>query len=224
MEPRFSTHHHGNYQHISKINNKHIMIPLICKFRGATTNTINTSTSSIRQFCIEAKGKTTMMIYPRAAVAATLQWTNPTTNSYHYLLVRRRNPPDQNKWSIPGGAIEIGEETLTAAKREILEETQIRDCLWHSNSFLTTDAIVPDELNNNAYAFHYVIAHCFAKMPTTSGNASPALTPSDDALDAKWLSLEEIKSLECSQHLSKGVIEVITKAETFSTLGILPVQ
>jgi 8-oxo-dGTP diphosphatase len=209
------------YQHTSKINNKHIIINLTCRLRNATTTTISTS---VRQFCVEAKGKTTMMIYPRAAVAATVQWTNPTTNLYHYLLVKRKNPPAQNKWSIPGGKIELGEETLTAAKREIEEETQIRDCLWHSNSFLTTDSIVLDEMNSSSYAFHYVIAHCFAKIPPTSENESPALTPSDDALDAKWLSLEEIKSLECSEHLSKGVIEVITKAEALSTLGILPVQ
>ena len=163
-------------------------------------------------------------MHPRAAVAATIQWTCPTTNLHHYLLVQRKNPPDQNKWSCPGGKIELGEETLTAAKREIEEETQIRGCRWHSNSFLTTDAIVVDESNNgqmdvSSYAFHYVIAHCFARIPACANEKAPAVIPADDALDAKWWTLAELHELECSDH----TIKVIKRAEELNDLGVLPV-
>jgi len=194
---------------------------IIYKVRAATIQVVGIST---RQFCVDAKGKRRMKMYPRAAVAATVQWTNPTTNLHHYLLVQRRNPPNQNKWSIPGGKIELGEETLMAAKREIEEETQIRDCLWNSKSFLTTDSIVPDKKNIGSYAFHYVIAHFFAKIPPTCGNIAPVLTPSDDALDAKWFSLEEVKDIEFSQYLSNGVIEVISQVDKLSTSGILSTE
>jgi len=196
---------------------------IIYKVKAATIQ-VRVVGISTRPFCVEAKGKSRMKMYPRAAVAATLQWTKPATNLHHYLLVQRKNPPDQNKWSIPGGKIELGEKALVAAKREIEEETQIRDCLWNSKSFLTTDAIVPDRKNIGSYAFHYVIAHFFAKIPPTCGNRAPVLTPSDDALDAKWFSLEEIKDIEFSQHLSKGVIEVISQVEKLSTLGILSTE
>ena len=180
--------------------------------------------SSTRQRSSAAKIKINTTIHPRAAVAATIQWTCPTTKSHHYLLVQRKNPPDQNKWSCPGGKIELGEETLTAAKREIEEETQVRGCRWHSNSFLTTDAIVVDKQNKeqkgaSSYAFHYVIAHCFARIPACASQKAPAVVPSDDALDARWWTLAELHDLECSEHTMK----VINRAEELSDLGVLPV-
>src|SRR5439155_77729 len=41
------------------------------------------------------------------------------------LLVRRRRPPNQRRWSIPGGAMELGETVEQAVVRETREETQV---------------------------------------------------------------------------------------------------
>ena len=165
------------------------------------------------------------MIIPRAAVAATIQWTSPRTEINHYLLVQRKNPPDEGKWSIAGGKIILGEPTLAAAIREIREETQLCDCLWHPNSFLTTDAIVADDekggkKDDTSFLFHYVIAHCFAKAPACPSGNAPTIVPSDDALDAKWYTLAEINELDCSEQTS----EVLQRAEELSDLGLLPVS
>ena len=39
------------------------------------------------------------------------------------LLIKRGSPPLLGEWSLPGGAVELGETLRTAAEREALEET-----------------------------------------------------------------------------------------------------
>lgn len=39
------------------------------------------------------------------------------------VLVKRKNPPYQGKFALPGGFVEIGESTEKAAAREVFEET-----------------------------------------------------------------------------------------------------
>ena len=41
------------------------------------------------------------------------------------VLVKRKNPPFQGMWALPGGFVEVGETTEDACKREVLEETGI---------------------------------------------------------------------------------------------------
>ena len=41
------------------------------------------------------------------------------------LLVRRKNPPYQGCWALPGGYVNENEQALEAAKRELAEETNL---------------------------------------------------------------------------------------------------
>lgn len=41
------------------------------------------------------------------------------------LLIRRRNPPFQHQFALPGGFLELGETTEEAALRELREETSV---------------------------------------------------------------------------------------------------
>jgi 8-oxo-dGTP diphosphatase len=47
------------------------------------------------------------------------------------LIIKRAFEPSANRWSIPGGAVEVGESVREAARREVKEElgldTDIRD-------------------------------------------------------------------------------------------------
>lgn len=42
------------------------------------------------------------------------------------LLIRRKNPPYEGRWALPGGFVEYGERVENAVKREILEEAGVK--------------------------------------------------------------------------------------------------
>jgi 8-oxo-dGTP diphosphatase len=60
--------------------------------------------------------------YPMPAVTADMVAIS-RERPYRVLLIRRKRPPFQGTWAIPGGFIEIDEDLESAARREFQEET-----------------------------------------------------------------------------------------------------
>lgn len=163
------------------------------------------------------------VVIPRAAVAVTAQTILPG-NVHYYLLIQRKNPPDAGKWSLPGGKIELGEATMDAAQRELAEETNLlpEACQWYPHPFMTTDAIFPNS-DGSSYSFHYLIAQCFAQFG--EHEELPALEASDDALDAKWWTIQQIQTqLVPDKAVSDMVVGVISRAEELCAKGNLNTQ
>ncbi|MGD8461543.1 MAG: NUDIX hydrolase [Desulfobacterales bacterium] len=106
----------------------------------------------------------------------------------HVLLVRRGQPPAEGLWAIPGGSVKIGETLQAAAEREIREETGIR--IRAAEPIYTFDVIERDK--TGSIRFHYVIVDLSAEY------VSGELTAGDDAIDARWISADEINSLAVS--------------------------
>ncbi|NOK60916.1 MAG: NUDIX hydrolase [Chloroflexi bacterium AL-W] len=65
--------------------------------------------------------------YERPSVTVDVVIFTLQTNELHVLLVQRKNWPYEGCWAIPGGFINMDETLEQAARRELEEETGVRD-------------------------------------------------------------------------------------------------
>lgn len=101
------------------------------------------------------------------------------------LLVRRANPPRRGQWSLPGGAQELGETLIEAARREVREETGIE---LAAISLLTVlDLIEPDA--EGRIRHHYSLVDFVAEADPGEPVAA------HDASDARFVALEDVGRL-----------------------------
>lgn len=122
-------------------------------------------------------------VQPQVAVGAIV------FNNNRVLLVQRGKAPALGLWSIPGGSVELGETLQRATEREIREETGLT--IKAREPVFTFDVIDRDE--NGRVRFHYVIVDLMADY------ISGELRAGDDALDVRWASSGETKSLNMSE-------------------------
>lgn len=98
------------------------------------------------------------------------------------ILIQRRNPPNAGWWGFPGGHVEWGETALEAAARELHEETGV---LARPRGYLTNvDVILPGP--DEAVSHHYLLTAVLCDY------VSGAPTPDDDALQAKWVAVDDL--------------------------------
>lgn len=102
------------------------------------------------------------------------------------LLIRRGREPMLGAWSLPGGALELGETTAEGISREVFEETGVR--VRPVEIVTTLDRIVRDE--KGEVRFHYVLVEWLCVPEDPQG----ALVCGDDAAEARWVRREEIFS------------------------------
>lgn len=101
------------------------------------------------------------------------------------LLVRRKRPPSQGEWAIPGGKVRRGETLRQAAEREIHEETGVT--IRAGEPVYTFELIEPDV--GGAIAYHYVVIDLHADY------VSGVPVAADDASEAAWITRERFPGL-----------------------------
>jgi 8-oxo-dGTP diphosphatase len=109
------------------------------------------------------------------------------------LLVKRGAEPNRGLWAIPGGSLELGETLREGAQREILEETGLVVDAKHP--VYTFDYFERDP--QGRIRFHFVIVDMLADY--LRGDLKAA----DDALEARWLSPADLKTIELSVNTAK---------------------
>lgn len=114
------------------------------------------------------------------------------------LLVRRGNPPRRGEWSLPGGAVELGETLRQAAQREIREECGIEIEL---GPVLDVFEIMQRD-EHDRLQYHYVV------VDFAGDQAGGSLRAGSDALEVRWVDPREIESYG----LPESTRQVIDKA------------
>ena len=114
------------------------------------------------------------------------------------LLVRRGTEPNRGEWSLPGGAVRVGEQLSEAVRREILEETGLAVRVEQTVEIL--DRISRDE--QGKVRFHYVLVDFLCRP---EGGRVAAAT---DVTEARWINRPELSQYR----LRPEMLRVIEKA------------
>ena len=120
------------------------------------------------------------------------------------LLVRRGNEPLKGEWSLPGGAVELGETLQQGVVREVLEETGL--VVVPAGIVEVLDRITRDEVlhdgSSGRVRYHYVLVDFVCHV--TGG----ALREGSDADEVRWVARQELGEY----HLAPITMRVIEKA------------
>lgn len=126
------------------------------------------------------------------------------------LLVRRAKAPLAGEWSLPGGAVELGETLEEAIVREVGEETRLRVApLQVVKAFDHIDRDIDGRVR-----FHYVLVDFLCRIKREDGEASSeetALQHGSDVSEARWVPVEGLRTSK-EFRLTERALEVIAIA------------
>jgi 8-oxo-dGTP diphosphatase len=116
------------------------------------------------------------------------------------LLVRRGQEPLKGEWSLPGGALELGETLQQGIVREVLEETGL--IVVPGGIIEILDRITQDEASGRV-RYHYVLIDFVCHV--TGGG----LCSASDAEEVRWVERDQLQN---GYRLAPVTLVVIEKA------------
>ena len=109
----------------------------------------------------------------------------------HVLMVKRGDYPNKGLWALPGGFVNQHERLMNAALRELKEETGMELLDGYLRSFAKDNEVFdhPDRsLRGRTITHAYFFELMLGELPTVKGG--------DDAAQAKWIPVGELKEME----------------------------
>jgi len=104
------------------------------------------------------------------------------------VLVKRGVDPGKGKWSIPGGAVELGEGVRDTAIREAKEECGLDIELVGDTPIDAIDNIIEGEKRRLQY--HYILLQFLARPK------GGTLKPTSDVTEVRWVPIEEVEKYD----------------------------
>ncbi len=111
------------------------------------------------------------------------------------MLIKRGQEPGLGIWSIPGGAVEVGETVERAVKREIEEETGLQ--VEVLDLVAVFERIQPDPQGKILY--HYVVLDYLCRVREGSPKAA------SDAAEAGFFPLNQMGVLKLAQETERVI-------------------
>lgn len=115
------------------------------------------------------------------------------------LLIRRGKPPRLGEWSIPGGAVELGETWREATAREVREECGIEIAVEGDAQVI--EIMQRDERGRIRY--HYAIVDFAATF--VSGDLKPA----SDVTEARWVNPQDLSGYPLNPQTREVLLRAI---------------
>ena len=130
------------------------------------------------------------------------------------LLVRRGQEPLKGQWSLPGGALELGETLQQGVVREVLEETGL--IVVPAGIVEVLDRITQEEASGRV-RYHYVLVDFVCRV------AGGDLCPGSDADEVRWVAREELHQTG-DYRVAQLTVRVIEKAFEMGLAGDRPMR
>lgn len=105
------------------------------------------------------------------------------------ILVKRGSSPGRDKWSIPGGIVELGEKVRETIVREVREECNLE--VEAASLIDVVDNLIPDREGRLRY--HFIILDFFTKLK------GGKIKSGSDVLDVRWVPLNKVDSYDLTQ-------------------------
>lgn len=123
-----------------------------------------------------------MSYIPHIFLTVDIILTRKLNSKSEVLLIQRLNEPFKNKWALPGGFVDKGEDLEPAAKRELLEETSIS--IKSLSQFKTYGKPGRDPRGDTVSVVFYAEV-----------NENVIAQAADDAKDVSWFPMDDLPEL-----------------------------
>jgi 8-oxo-dGTP diphosphatase len=122
--------------------------------------------------------------YPRPMVTVDAVVFAVFDGALHVLMIQRKHDPFAGAFALPGGFMEMDEPLLTAAARELAEETGLRNVPLHQFHCFGED-VHRDPRGRCVTAAYLALEDASRHAPRAA----------DDAADAAWLPVDDLPEL-----------------------------